>query len=137
MIQRSQSFRVVVVRLPLSFTPALCIIHSSNYHATTMSTSVAQHISLGNMHASSIESSRSPIDVFVNELTFAFETHGKADVIQQLMEKYIQNNHDWRDYAHFCPHKYSRNLVARTKMYELMVICWGEGQKSPIHNHEV
>lgn len=105
-----------------------------------MSASVLSPAPLSNMPpAATMEKPNNlgPIDILVNDLTHAFETHGKGEIIQQLLEKYIQNNNDWREYAHFCPHKYSRNLVARTKMYELMVICWGEGQRSPIHNHEV
>jgi predicted metal-dependent enzyme (double-stranded beta helix superfamily) len=103
-----------------------------------MATSISHQFSLGNSHAAAVETYKpAPIDLLVNELTYAFETHGKGEIIQQLLEKYTQTHTDWREYAHFCPHKYSRNLVARTKMYELMVICWGEGQRSPIHNHEV
>lgn len=78
-----------------------------------------------------------PIDKLVASLNNEFENKGDGPTVQRLLEDYIRNNKDWKDYAHFCPHKYSRNLVARTNMYELMVICWGEGQKSPIHNHEV
>ncbi len=104
-----------------------------------MSTSV-QFVNPVNLPAAATadqQPKEAPIEGLVRCLNEAFETHGKGEVIAELMERYIANNSDWREYAHFCPHKYSRNLVARTKMYELMVICWGEGQKSPIHNHEV
>lgn len=30
---------------------------------------------------------------------------------------------------------YTRNLIARTALYELLAICWDVGQSSPIHNH--
>ena len=30
---------------------------------------------------------------------------------------------------------YTRNLIDRTDLYELMSICWDVGQVSPIHNH--
>jgi len=77
-----------------------------------------------------------PMDKLVRDLIAAFDEHGDGDVIAALLENYAKNNKDWQEYAHFCPHKYSRNLVARTKMFELIVLCWREGQKSPIHNHE-
>ena len=31
---------------------------------------------------------------------------------------------------------YTRNLVEKTKAYELIVLCWNAGQYSPIHNHQ-
>jgi cysteine dioxygenase len=30
---------------------------------------------------------------------------------------------------------YTRNLIDRTPMYELMAICWESGQASSVHNH--
>jgi cysteine dioxygenase len=30
---------------------------------------------------------------------------------------------------------YTRNLIDRTRMYELMAICWEPGQASSVHNH--
>src|SRR5512136_865553 len=38
-------------------------------------------------------------------------------------------------YAHFSPHHYTRNLVFKNELFELLVVCWGRGQGSPIHNH--
>src|ERR1700744_1846334 len=31
---------------------------------------------------------------------------------------------------------YTRNLVDKTELYELLAICWEVGQKSSIHNHK-
>src|ERR1700758_5861540 len=33
-----------------------------------------------------------------------------------------------------CQH-YTRNLIDRTPLYELMAICWEVGQASSVHNH--
>jgi cysteine dioxygenase len=38
-------------------------------------------------------------------------------------------------YAWFCRAKYTRNLILRTPLFELIVICWDVGQVSSIHNH--
>jgi cysteine dioxygenase len=38
-------------------------------------------------------------------------------------------------YLYFSPEHYTRNLIQRTPLYELIAICWDVGQKSPIHNH--
>ena len=78
-----------------------------------------------------------PIDNLVENLNAAFANGGDGAEIVRVMRDYVSHNSDWKEYAHFCPLKYSRNLVARTPKFELMVICWGVGQVSPIHNHEV
>ena len=38
-------------------------------------------------------------------------------------------------YLYFSTEHYTRNLIQRTDLYELIAICWAIGQKSPIHNH--
>lgn len=78
-----------------------------------------------------------PIQGLVDKLNREFEAGGDGTKVRAIMEEYAKNNDDWKQYCHFCPLKYSRNLVARTPKYELMVICWGKGQVSPVHNHEV
>ncbi|HEV2423275.1 MAG TPA: cysteine dioxygenase family protein [Terriglobia bacterium] len=38
-------------------------------------------------------------------------------------------------YLYFCAEHYTRNLIQKTPLYELIAICWDVAQKSPIHNH--
>src|SRR6266478_1408687 len=38
-------------------------------------------------------------------------------------------------YLYFCSEKYTRNLILRTALFELIAICWDIGQVSAIHNH--
>src|SRR5579872_5791039 len=38
-------------------------------------------------------------------------------------------------YLYFCGEKYTRNLILRTPLFELIAICWDVGQVSAIHNH--
>ncbi len=38
-------------------------------------------------------------------------------------------------YLYFSKEHYTRNLIHRTKMFELIAICWESGQASAIHNH--
>lgn len=35
----------------------------------------------------------------------------------------------------FLPRRYTRHLVKRTSKYELVYLCWGPGQQSPVHGH--
>jgi cysteine dioxygenase len=39
------------------------------------------------------------------------------------------------DYLVFRPERYVRNLVHAGPCYQALVLCWRNGQRSPIHNH--
>jgi len=42
---------------------------------------------------------------------------------------------DVRDYVQFNEANYRRNLIRGGEWYDLLVLCWRSGQRSPIHNH--
>ena len=42
---------------------------------------------------------------------------------------------DLTQYLHFNDCSYSRNLICENTWYELLCICWKNGQESLIHNH--
>ncbi|KAL1925008.1 uncharacterized protein VTP21DRAFT_4662 [Calcarisporiella thermophila] len=56
--------------------------------------------------------------------------------VQRLMENYCSNETDWHKYAHFDPYRYTRNLVDDGNgHFNLLVLCWGAGHQSAIHDH--
>jgi len=42
---------------------------------------------------------------------------------------------EWRRFVHFNEIHYTRNLIHRNAVFELMVVCWRGGQISRIHSH--
>ena len=38
-------------------------------------------------------------------------------------------------YLHFAPRRYTRNLIYRDEIFELIALCWEPHSQSPIHNH--
>src|SRR4051794_20826002 len=42
---------------------------------------------------------------------------------------------DVADYLVFNPDRYVRNLLHAGPTYQALVLCWRNGQRSPIHNH--
>lgn len=38
-------------------------------------------------------------------------------------------------YLHFAPRRYTRNLIFRNDLFELIALCWDPRTASPIHNH--
>ncbi|CAB3983582.1 cysteine dioxygenase type 1 [Paramuricea clavata] len=59
----------------------------------------------------------------------------KEEVIR-VMKSYKSNKDDWKKYAHFSAQSYTRNLVDRGNgKFNLILLCWGEGQGSGVHDH--
>ncbi len=38
-------------------------------------------------------------------------------------------------YSSWCDKSYTRNCIADNEKYELILLCWSAGQKTPIHDH--
>jgi cysteine dioxygenase len=38
-------------------------------------------------------------------------------------------------YLHFAKGRYTRNLIFRNELFELLALCWAPRAESPIHNH--
>lgn len=77
-----------------------------------------------------------PLDFLLADLDGALaEDHKGARVTRLLAEYAASGASDWRRFAHFEANYYSRNLIRKSDLYELIVLCWGPGQRSPIHDH--
>ncbi|RKP39976.1 RmlC-like cupin domain-containing protein, partial [Dimargaris cristalligena] len=62
--------------------------------------------------------------------------HVNVGRVETLMSAYQSNKADWQQYAHFDKYKYTRNLVDDGNgQFNLLILAWGPGQKSPIHDH--
>jgi cysteine dioxygenase len=81
------------------------------------------------------EESKRPMEELCEALDAAFREDPRGGSVPSLLEAYTRDHHDWETYRHFVDGRYTRNLVRRTEDYELLVLCWGAGQESPIHNH--
>ncbi|XP_012350360.1 cysteine dioxygenase type 1 [Apis florea] len=73
----------------------------------------------------------------IDALHEAFKTdHVNIDEVQNLMASYRSNPLEWKKYAKFDRYRYTRNLVDEGNgRFNLMVLCWGEGHGSAIHDH--
>lgn len=80
------------------------------------------------------------LDRLVARLVHSFE--GETNVglrrreVTRDLGDYARSEADWKELVNFRSDHYTRNLVHRDKSFELLVLCWGPGQESPIHNHE-
>lgn len=66
-----------------------------------------------------------------------FKQKAVSEELTELVNEFEFETVDWRKYVHYDKHKYTRNLIAhgRDNRFGLMVLAWGPGQRSPIHNH--
>lgn len=77
-----------------------------------------------------------PIERLVEDLCREFRRDARAPAAAELLARYALGNEDWRPYSFFDPQHYTRHQIERNAEFELLVLCWGVGQASPIHNHE-
>jgi len=80
--------------------------------------------------------SRVPVDDLVRELhalpASAFDT---TDVILSLLAKMPVAEASLAPYLSWDRQHYTRNLIDKTDLYELVAVCWEVGQGSSVHNH--
>ncbi|MEM8710806.1 MAG: cysteine dioxygenase family protein [Planctomycetota bacterium] len=55
--------------------------------------------------------------------------------VAALLKEYAASEESWRRYAQFRDDTYSRHLIWRCGDFEMLLLCWNEGQASPIHDH--
>ncbi|CAL2034041.1 unnamed protein product [Caenorhabditis brenneri] len=59
-----------------------------------------------------------------------------VDEVMKLMGTYKSDINEWRQFAIFDANKYTRNLVdIGNGKYNLMILCWGPGMASSVHDH--
>ncbi|KAL0979802.1 hypothetical protein UPYG_G00189920 [Umbra pygmaea] len=59
-----------------------------------------------------------------------------VEEVQNIMEAYDSNRKEWEKFAKFDPYRYTRNLVDEGNgKFNLIILCWGEGHGSSIHDH--
>ena len=55
--------------------------------------------------------------------------------LEALLRRLDLGAEDLAGWVHFSPRSYQRNLVRAGDWYHLWVMCWRNGQRSPIHDH--
>lgn len=74
------------------------------------------------------------LDALVAFLDGLQERAGLGELAMELSELDIDCG-AVREHLHFSEKAYARNLVCKGKWYHLLVLCWKNGQRSPIHDH--
>jgi len=77
------------------------------------------------------------LDHLVQELHKVFDQDRvNVDYVKALLAAYKSSPKDWKKYAKYDPHRYTRNLIdTGNGKFNLMALCWGEAHGSSIHDH--
>lgn len=59
----------------------------------------------------------------------------ETESIRKLLQESPVDSDSLATYLNWDRQHYTRNLIDRTPLYELMAICWEVGQASSVHNH--
>jgi cysteine dioxygenase len=76
------------------------------------------------------------IQDFVSELRrFPEEAFVHTDQILSFLQRTTVNPASLAPYLNWDRQHYTRNLIDKNRLYELIAICWEIGQVSSVHNH--
>jgi cysteine dioxygenase len=76
------------------------------------------------------------IDEFVLKLrTFPSSAFSQTEEIRAFLQEAPVDHASLAPYLHWDRQHYTRNLIDKTGLYELIAICWESGQVSSVHNH--
>jgi cysteine dioxygenase len=59
----------------------------------------------------------------------------ETETVRRFLQETPVNSDSLAPYLNWDRQHYTRNLIDRTTLYELMAICWEVGQASSVHNH--
>jgi len=75
------------------------------------------------------------IDRFIAGLCAIPEEDFKIGTVYDYVKAHPVDGDSLHPYLYFSHRHYTRNLIFRNGLFELLAICWESGQVSAIHNH--
>jgi cysteine dioxygenase len=78
---------------------------------------------------------RTTVEDFIQGLTSFERDVISKDIIKQYCDSMRLSADSLKSFGFFSDDFYTRNLVYRDDLFEVMVICWKPGQKTTIHTH--
>lgn len=76
-----------------------------------------------------------PIEHFVSGLCSIDEDDFRVGTVYDYLKRNPVDCNSLEQYLFFSKNHYTRNLIFKNDLFELLAICWEIGQESQIHNH--
>ena len=71
----------------------------------------------------------------IQALLLSLDKQSSSESFCHEIKKAQLSYEDLDSYLYFDKHKYTRNLIFQSPKFELMTLCWGGNQETPIHDH--
>jgi predicted metal-dependent enzyme (double-stranded beta helix superfamily) len=75
------------------------------------------------------------VDQFISGLRAIPDEDFRVGTVYDYLKEHPVDEHSLRPYLFFSRKQYTRNLVFKNHLFELVAVCWEVGQSSNIHNH--
>eukprot|EP01098_Paradermamoeba_levis_P006953 TRINITY_DN2886_c0_g2_i1.p1 TRINITY_DN2886_c0_g2~~TRINITY_DN2886_c0_g2_i1.p1 ORF type:complete len:818 (-),score=190.86 TRINITY_DN2886_c0_g2_i1:222-2675(-) len=75
------------------------------------------------------------IQALISSLQAEFQKPAADQDVTSIFSSFQFNTNEWRSYQHYSQERYVRNLVTLNDNFSLLLICWEQGQSTPIHEH--
>lgn len=75
------------------------------------------------------------VDQFITGLCAIPNEDFRVGTVYAYLKKYRVDEHSLRSYLFFSERQYTRNLILKNDLFELVAVCWEVGQASNVHNH--
>jgi cysteine dioxygenase len=75
------------------------------------------------------------IQEFIRQLRSLGKSQFTLEGVHQFLKNHPINPGSLEDYLFFRKSHYTRNLIDKCHLYEVLSLCWEPGHKSQIHNH--
>jgi C_GCAxxG_C_C family probable redox protein len=82
-----------------------------------------------------IDSGNFSLTRFIEYLSQLPDDQFSAENVFNLMKQVSIDPKEIKKCINFSPDNYARNLFFKDSRFEVLVMCWGKDQKSPIHDH--
>lgn len=91
---------------------------------------------LANNDSTNVDNDSSTINLeqFIAQMR-SHQTQLALPEIQKLLSSLRLSESELRPFRHFSKQAYQRNLIARSETFELLLLCFEAGQRTPIHDH--
>lgn len=76
-----------------------------------------------------------PIRKFIQKLCSIPETEFSVGNIYDFLKNHSADMDSLKPFLFFSKKKYTRNLIYKNDLFELIALCWESGQSSSVHNH--
>jgi cysteine dioxygenase len=75
------------------------------------------------------------VDQFITGLCAIPDEDFRVGTVYDYLKEHPVDEHSLQPYLFFSQRQYTRNLIFKNDLFELVAVCWEVDQSSNVHNH--